>query len=277
MSDENYQELKINESVAVCRNYLSKIYGLHDELNHCEIGEEEYIHKEIDQQHFEFEARIRTTYILVLAYLQSKGSLELLKQFQKDLGQVLLEDFKGITSIYVDEIDEEVYISKALDKLEEFLLPYQAFDKDIFKSSGIIFLENILNSTSVILKELGIKPTSETQVYKNVKFVTKSTFPDSSFPSEPFYKTAKCYKPDILIPSLNTAVEYKYAEDENRVINTIEQILVDVAGYSNHPTFKIFYAVFYVKAGVFSEERFQIIWRGYRFPDNWKPIFVIGE
>jgi hypothetical protein len=57
----------------------------------------------------------------------------------------------------------------------------------------------------------------------------------------------------------------------------VSQILIDVVGYSNHPTYKLFYAVFYVKPGICSEKRFNIIWEGYKFPNNWKPIFIIGE
>ncbi|MDP2525641.1 hypothetical protein [Maribacter dokdonensis] len=277
MSDQNYQELKISESVAICRNHISKVQSLHEELSYCEPMHEQYISKEIDQELFEFKSKFRTTYFLVLTYLQTKGNLELLMLFKDDLQKDIIDDNIDITSQYIEEIDEQIYICAELDKLEEYLIPYQAFDKNIFTSLGIMFLENILSNTSLILKELDVKPTNETHVSKHIKFVIKSTFPDSSFPTETFNKTAKCYKPYILIPSLNTAIEYKYAENEKRLITTIEQILIDVVGYSNHPKYKIFYAVFYVKVGTFSENRFNIIWKESKFPSNWKPIFVSGE
>jgi len=278
MQNQHYQETKINENIALCHNYLNKIQGMHFQLeNYCENGEEQYLHKIIEQQEFEFNSILKSTYLLVFAYIESKKNFEFLKYYREELEKIMETDFYGITTQYIDEIEETIYISKEFDKLTEYLIPYQAFNKEIFKNSGLIYLENILANTSVILKDLKIKPKSENEVYTSVKFICKSTFPDSSFPSEPFYKTAKCYKPDILIQSLNSAIEYKYAKDEGKLITTIEQILIDVVGYSNHPIFNIFYAVFYVKAGVCGEKRFQTIWNSYNFPKNWKPIFVIGE
>jgi hypothetical protein len=279
MTNQNYQERKINENVTLLNNYLNKIYGLHFHLENCEFGEEEYIDKEIEQKYYEFNSTLKDTYLLVFSYIESQGNTELLKIYQATLSEILTENFNAIETQYVDEIEETFYVSKSFNKLNQFLLPYQAFalDKEITISAGIIYLENILTNTAIILKELKETPKSETQVYNAVKFVLKSTFPDSVLLSEPFYKTAKCYKPDILIPSIHTAVEYKYAEDEQRLIKTIEEILIDVVGYSNHPIYKTFYAVFYVKPGICSEKRFKIMWDEKKFPNNWKPILSIGE
>lgn len=279
MTNQNYQERKINENVNLLNNYLHKIYGLNFHLENCEFGEEEHVHREIEQNYYEFNSTLKETYLLVFSYIESQDNKEFLKLYQANLGEILTENFNGIETQYVDEVGETFYVSKSFNKLNQFLLPYQAFalDNKITISAGIIYLENILTNTAIILKELKETPKSETQVYNAVKFVIKSTFPDSVLLSEPFYKTAKCYKPDILIPSINTAVEYKYAEDEQRLIKTIEEILIDVMGYSNHPIYKTFYAVFYLKPGICSEKRFKIIWEEKKFPNNWKPILSIGE
>jgi hypothetical protein len=92
------------------------------------------------------------------------------------------------------------------------------------------------------------------------------TFCDVTFPKakldggfHPFYSNAKCYKPDILIPTLNCAIEYKFARTEATLVKTIEQILIDVKGYAGHPIYKYFYAVFYVKSGIISKNRFDEI------------------
>ena len=277
MTNQHYQETKINESIALCYNHLNKIQGLLIGLDYCEIGEEYFIHKDIENHSFKFNSLLKSTYLLILSFIESQNNFELLKLYKQDLEKVLEPNFNGYKPINDDELEETFYISDELDKMKEYLIPFQAFNNDFYKNAGLIFLENILSNTSVILKELKIQPNSETQVYLPVKFATKVTFPDSSFPSEPFYKTAKGYKPDILIPSLNSAIEYKYAKDETKLINTIEQILIDVKGYSNHPLYKIFYAVFYVTPGFCEKKRFQIIWDSYKFPNNWKPILVIGE
>ena len=277
MTNQNYQETKINGSIASCYNYINKIQGLHFYLNECSHEEDEYVHKEIEQEEHKFNNLLKKTYLLILAYIESQQNFELLKLYKKDLELVLENDFNGITTVHADEIEETFWVSKELDKMKDYLIPYQSFNDDFYKNTGLIYLENILTNTGVILKDLDEIPNSETQVYRPVKFLIKNTFVDSSFPSEPFYKTAKCYVPDILIPSLNVAIEYKYATDETKLITTIEQILIDVVGYSNHPIYKIFYAVFYVKSGVCGEKRFNTIWNGLNFPKNWKPILVVGE
>ena len=277
MTNQNYREKKINENITVLNNYLSKIYSKHFHLENCEYGEEDSINSEIEQIYYGFNTTLKETYLIVLSYIESQGNSELLKLYQNELKCILQVDFNGVQTQYVEEVEETFYVSNSLDIINRYLLAFQAFDKEITKTVGIIYLENILTNSSIIIKELKIKPTSETQVCNAVKFVLKSTFPDSVILTEPFYKTAKCYKPDILIPSLRTAIEYKYAEDEQRLTKTIEEILIDVVGYSNHPTYKSFYAVFYVKAGICSEKRFNLIWDASKFPNNWKPIFVIGE
>jgi hypothetical protein len=278
MSNQSYREKKINENIALLNNFLSKIYNSYFLLENCDYEEEEdYIRKDIDHIYYDFEVLLKKTYILVLTYIEAERNFELLTLYKEDLKEMFLEEFKPIKSEYVDEIEETFYVSDSLNKIKHYLIPFSAFDSEIIKTSGIIYLENILENTSIIIKELKIKPTNEAQVYSAVKFTLKSTFPDSVHLSEPFYKTAKCYKPDILIPSIYTAVEYKYAEDEQKLIKTIEEILIDVSGYSNHAIYKLFYAVFYVKPGIVSEQRFKIIWNDNKFPNNWKPIFVIGE
>lgn len=272
-----YQEKIINEKISALENYIAQVEHLNIKLDFCEQGEEEYVEKEIDQIHYKFNSSIVELYLLLLNYFETQNSNELLKIFKKDLEHILNPTYVGISVVIDDDFGQTYYICNELYSINKFLLSFEAFDKRINKDIGLIYLENILSHTSYIIRELDIKPLNETTVYNSVKHVIKATFPDYIGLSEPFYKEAKCYKPDILIPSLNVAVEYKYATDEARLIKTIEDILIDVLGYSNHPVYKIFYAVFYVRAGVCTQQRFNILWNGYKFPEHWKPIFVNGE
>lgn len=75
-------------------------------------------------------------------------------------------------------------------------------------------LENILNSTATLLADFDIQPKSEPEVYKPMINICKTAFPDNKSCSFKFQKTAKCYNPDILIPSLECAIEFKYVKDE---------------------------------------------------------------
>lgn len=137
-------------------------------------------------------------------------------------------------------------------------------------------LEHILNNTAVVLNELNIKPNKKTDVYKAMRLFCKIAFPDCANVNYIFQKTAKCYQPDILIPSLKCAIEYKYAVSESELNDTIDQILTDVEGYSNNPSYRIFYAVFYATKPFCSKERFDIVWKEKHFPNNWKGVYIQG-
>lgn len=139
-------------------------------------------------------------------------------------------------------------------------------------------LENILNSTATLLKDFGIQPTSEADVYKPIKNICKAVFPDNKDCSHyKFLQTAKCYNPDILIPSLECAVEFKYVNDEKELNRTMDEILADVEGYKGNPSYSVFYAVFYATNSFCSSKRFNSMWAEKHFPENWKGIYVQGR
>lgn len=234
---------------------------------------------EIDNKEDRFKDTGENVFKLCIAYLENKRMPEYLKRFVAELEPFLNDRTKTFSGSYHEESDG-VY-SDYTAKFWSYMSVFQFLgDNDyeaLLKRTGITYLENILESTGVIINELGITPDSETKVYKAVKILTQASFPNATFPTQSFQRTAKCYIPDILIPSLNCAVEYKYAESETRLIETIDQILVDVKGYDKHPTYKIFYAVFYVKPGIWTKSRFDEVWKEKEFPDNWKGILVIGN
>lgn len=214
-------------------------------------------------------------YKLCLSYFEFLKLPNYNKSFSEDIIP-LLTSKKALDGTYA-EGSGQVH-SVLIDKFWSYLLSFPAFGEDdnetLLKRTGIIYLENILESTSVIIKQSDIVPKNEAQVYKAVKILTMATFPSASFPTQSFQKVAKHYIPDILIPSLNCAVEYKYANTETDLIRTIDEILIDVKGYDKHPVYKLFYAVFYTKSGIWTKQRFDKVWDEKEFPENWKGIFV---
>ncbi|KRB54703.1 hypothetical protein [Flavobacterium sp. Root186] len=272
-----YQEKIINEKLNDLTYHLAQVENLNVKLDFCGEGEDYYIDKQIEQAYGLFNSSINELYLILINYFETQNSRELLTIFKTDLCHILDPAYNSILTLEDPDYGSIFYVSEDLNKIKKFLLPYEAFDEKVNKNIGLIYLENILSNTSCIIEELDRKPSSETIIYNSVKHVIKATFPNYMEPSEPFVKHSKCYRPDILIPSLNTAIEYKYATDENRLIKTIEEILIDVAGYSNHSIYKIFYAVFYVTPGICTEQRFRIIWDEQKFPKNWKSIYVIGK
>lgn len=219
----------------------------------------------------------RSVYKSTIVYLECIALKEYLNEFKSKIQPYLEENQKILTEKHHNETGENY--SEFVSLVWSYLSPFPAFgfdDEFLLKRTGITYLENILESTGVIIKALEKSPKSETQVYKAVKLVSQATFPAATFPTESFQKTAKCYIPDILIPSLNCAIEYKYAESETDLIRTIDEILIDVKGYAKNPTYKLFYAVFYVKPGIWVRKRFDQVWKEKEFPENWKGIFVEG-
>ncbi len=218
-------------------------------------------------------------YKMCIVYFEKKQLRELISIFKDEILPNITYKDKLLSGTF-NQDNAEVY-SDLTSIFWSFLLAFPAFgDNDtgiLLKRTGITFLENILESTGVIIKELNKTPTTETQVYSAVKILTQATFPSAIFPSLSFQKTAKCYIPDILLPTLNCAVEYKYADTESKLIDTIDQILIDVKGYDNHPVYKLFYAVFYVKPGIWTKNRFDAVWEEKKFPANWKGILVVGQ
>ena len=277
MKEEVYQENKIKLTRANLNTLLAKTYTLNAKKDFCEHYEERYIDEEIDFTKHKFREVLKDLYLLVLNYLEFKKSEELLSLYKTNLKHIFDSNFESISQINDDEDYTTYYISKELDIINKFLMPYRAFDDKLNTGIGLNYLENILESTSSIIEAIGSNPEKESDVYNSVRHVIEATFDDYNDLTESFYKEAKHYVPDLLIPSLRCAIEYKYAKDFKRLVKTIEEILIDVQGYSNHHLYKIFYAVFYVQPGVCTEKRFNVIWKKYNFPENWNPILVIGK
>lgn len=277
MEDKHFQEVIIKNTISELKMLIGEMYGMQIQMDFYEHHFHQEIEEKVNRIKFKFNQKIQDVYIITLAYIDSRKNFELLDLFKANLRHIFESDYNGIQSVLNDDDGQVYFFSPDLENIKRFLQVYRGFDANVNQSIGLVYLENILTSTAIILKELKIKPNSEALVYNNIKHVISSTFPDYIGLTESFYKEAKHYKPDILIPSLSTAIEYKFAKDIQRLTKTVEEIVIDVKGYSNHPLYKIFYAVFYVRPGICTDLRFKNIWDGYKFPSNWKPIFVIGE
>ena len=269
----NFQEQKIKKIIS---EMGSIFYDIQFRNEFYDRFQNDYDYEDIlDQLENNFIDLANRAYKLSCAYLESKNLLSFFSDFKNEINKYFISRNDTLSSKYHDESGNSY--SEFISSLWSYLSVFPAFndnDESILKRSGLIYLENILESSSVILEERKIKPKNEVEISRNVKFVTKSVFPNSQYPSQPFLKTAKCYIPDILIPSLNCAIEYKLALDESKLTSTIDEILIDVKGYENNPDYKIFYAVFCVKSGICTRKRFYKIWEEKGFPQNWKGIYV---
>lgn len=186
---------------------------------------------------------------------------------------------------HVDSFDVDHYwsgelYSVFLSKLRQFLSVFEFLEtvKGRYERLlGIQYLETVLKNTASIISKIKKEINSEAEVYGAVRNTLEAIFPSSKSPKSNFIKTAKEYKPDILIPEIFAAVEYKYAKDEAKLKATIEQIAADVKGYTGDRDYSIFYAVFYVTEDFWGTEKFSQVWKEQKFPQNWIPIYVVGK
>jgi hypothetical protein len=255
---------------------LQNRYEMDSYAGYDEVPEDE---EEIrDMIKSSFAEDVKSVYRLICNYFENQQHFQYLAEFKLAMGPYLAEP-KKLLSGEMNDYDGHVH-SKLILEISDFLNAYEFYGEQgyeyLMRRAGILYLENILENTAVIINDLKKKPNSEADVYKSVKVVCRAAFPTAQYPTTPFISIAKEYKPDILIPYLNCAIEYKYATDENRLKEIIDQILIDVHGYSNHPTYKIFYAVFYVKPDIWGRKKFEEVWKEKNFPQNWKGIYVVG-
>lgn len=233
--------------------------------------------KDIKENNFSIIAE--RLYILVLTFLDNKKLPHVIDMFMKEMEPFYVTKTTPLLSVGFDFEDSDIY-SNLVCIYYKYLNAFDDFGEnefDIQINTKIEILEKILNHTNIIIQSYHKDITSETNIYNIVKPICQWCFPDYQDASNfSFQKTAKCYLPDILIPSLKCAIEYKYAKTEKDLTRMMEEILADVEGYSNNPSYNKFYAVFYISFSGLSRERFGEIWKNFRFPKNWKPIYVIA-
>jgi hypothetical protein len=225
-----------------------------------------------------FEYILHSLYLTSVCFLDTIRAHQYLKQFYLTFGEKF--DVAEATSKFAfDHYWSGEHFNIFLSELRKFLAPFDLL-KDSSRYlmlSGIQYLERILRSTPTIIHNSGKIPNSEAEVYKAVKAVLEVVFPGTKAAKSNFIKTAQEYKPDILIPELSAAVEYKYAEDEVRMKSVIAQISDDVKGYTGDNDYNLFYAVFYVKSDFWGIEKFNTAWSEKGFPDNWRAFYVVGK
>ncbi len=170
--------------------------------------------------------------------------------------------------------------SVVLRDLRTFLAPFGVSDiseEQFHRQAGIQYLETVLANTAAIVHQFKIQPASETDVSHSVREFLKLIFTSArNPPAARFIKTLKSYKPDILIPELGVAIEYKYIETEVKLKAVLGEISEDVKGYSGDLEYRLFYAVFYLTHDFWGAKRYREAWDEFGFPVNWIPFFVVS-
>lgn len=224
-----------------------------------------------------FEHTLTSLHESIICYLDAKRQTAYLSQFYEKFGQKFDAHAAASNFSGPDFWDAECR-NVFLINLRRFLVPLgiSADLESYAHIAGIAYLDNILRNTARIVNQMKVQIGNESDVYSAVKIVIESVFPSSRKGKSAFHKTAQEYKPDILIPEIKTAVEYKYATTESRLTKIIDDIHADVKGYTGDPDYERFYAVFYVSTDLWGLPKFKQIWKEKDFPDNWKGLYIVG-
>lgn len=217
-------------------------------------------------------------YLTTVALLDKEQMHVYLKHFYKVFGK------KFNARKAAEEFDIEAYwtgepFNVFLFNIRQFIGPLGIMQdiEGYLKLSGVHYLETILKNTGAILHQKQVTPKSEVEVYQEVKYVLEAVFPSIKTSKSNFIKTAKQYKPDILISELSVAIEYKYASNGQQLTKILGQIAEDVRGYTGDYEYQLFYAVIYVTNAFWGEDKFKHAWKDHNFPKNWRYFYIVGQ
>jgi len=221
--------------------------------------------------------RLRDLYYMILTYLEAKGMPLLLQSFKDRFSKIIDND----TLILESEMThpEGEHELKFIIGFKQFLDPFKSFDYKQSKEDETKKLISILKNSGFILKKTKPNFVNEADIYNEIKWVIGLYYPTCRRKNKSsFIQEFKTYNPDILIPELKTAIEFKYIKDKtDNIDNFIDQIKVDSANYTDDYRYDKFIAVFYIgDVGLATPESIEVAWKAKKIPSNWE-LVITGE
>ena len=141
--------------------------------------------------------------------------------------------------------------------------------------TGLGVFETILQNTPKIIEAAELRPMNEARVRAEVLKVLGFCFRDV-VKEIPFPKAIKTYKPDIGVPSLMAAAEYKFIDSRADAKRALDETYADMKGYSGRYDWRSFYAVFYMTGPFYSQKDVDEEFRLVKAELSWTPIVVVG-
>lgn len=269
VSEIKYMETKIKSLLSSIRkehfqHYMNSQTSNYEEEYH---GFTEYWLRE----------RIRDLYVMIQAYLERKEMKLLLETFKYRFEEVVNNDDKILheESFHPEEPAEELTV---INDFKRFLEVFHSFDHNYDNVIETNRLLKILEETGLILEKMGIYPTKEAEVYNSIKWVIDLYYPSTRKKNKArFIGKFKKYNPDILVPEIKTAIEYKFIKSKSNIDEYLDQIKIDATNYRNDNDYENFIAVLYFMGSVSAtKESIETAWKAKRFPKNWKLVIANG-
>ncbi len=222
--------------------------------------------------------RTKDLFYLILAYLEAKSMTHLLTSF-KEKFSIIIDNDKELLKAELTHPEGEPELV-VITEFRQFLDPFKFFDYRQTREDETKKLTSILKNTDFILKNCNAEVNNEADIYKQVKWVLGLYYPTCRQRNKAsFIQEFKSYHPDILIPELKTAIEYKYIKNiSDNIDEFIDQIRVDAANYTDDYRYESFVAVMYIQnTSIATPESIEETWKAKKFPNNWELVIVNGS
>jgi hypothetical protein len=259
----------IDDQLSDAWNSVYKLQELSHHYDHINDVNEDY-----DEEDLYFASKIERIHLSICVLIESLGYSRLLKSFKS--GYKIYADKP--TTCDTDRNGD--YYNKTLGYFWNFqktissMVNPATIETDEQKHRSM--LEVILKNTSKIVHDSGSIPNSEADVRNSVFKLLTHVFPDTKR-EVPIAQVSGTYKADIAIPSIKTAIEFKYAVTPEEAKTVIGGFYEDMHVYAGSEDWKHFYAVLYMAKPFFSTEQIQAEFGHVGANRNWSPILVHGE
>ncbi|MBX3183560.1 MAG: hypothetical protein KF915_13110 [Polyangiaceae bacterium] len=137
-------------------------------------------------------------------------------------------------------------------------------------------LRQILIGTPKLIADRSLDPRSEADVRREIYGLLLHVFPDT-VRDPPIPQVSKTYKPDIGIPHLQVAIEYKFCDTETDLKKCLEGIYADTKGYAGSKDWTNFLAVLYCTRALMTDAQLREEERRVGMPSSWELLLVIGQ
>jgi hypothetical protein len=260
------EQLQLHNAVAALRQAMRDAWSTASvyEAHLCSSpSEPEVYEKRLLQQ-------LEGLYVRVVFILEALRLTELLAEFKAGFERFRQERVE----LALDEFGNPYPL--ALEYLAMYVSPLGDATSNSSESlDELPRLERILQGTARLLKGRGIEPCKEVEV-RNAIYETLIHFYPGTVRDIPIAKVSKCYKPDIGVPSLKAAVEFKFCDTEEELKRAIGGIFEDVAGYAGSDDWTHFYAVFYITDNFMTQAQVEAEFNLSRVDRQWRPLLVPG-
>lgn len=212
----------------------------------------------------------RELYLKICLFLELKNLPLYHKMFVEKFSTIVENETKVLES-YGGLYNDSEPTMIILDNISEFLSAFHEFDGDKLKKQENNKLKLILENTTPILARTNTKITNEASIYSPVKWFVEVVYPlTRNLGKARFIEKFSTYHPDILVPELSSAVEYKYIRKGENPEKFLTQIKTDADNYKDDPEYRFFYAVVvYQDKSELNQEAFKRAVIEKSFPENW--------